>query len=130
MQTFFTIFLFVTLFIAGLAYTGIPRLMSAYSALDTRGFSSVGIFRFDRDRMVFGSWFIRVAASKEGLLLHPLFWFRRAFVPWSDVWFADATNPMRPVRRIGFLGCPNVSFFVTSLFEEKIERVIQCRIPA
>jgi hypothetical protein len=131
MNSFFPYILFGVFFLVFYKISGVPKLMEAYPDRAQGEFENVGVFSLGRDRVGIRGAIIRVSANRDGLLLRPLwpFWLRSAYIPWGDVWLRDATNPLRPNKQIGFLQCPSVSYFITSLFKAKVERTIKSQVP-
>lgn len=131
METIASIAVLGLVLLVVVAMSGIPKLMAAYSTPNHSQFKPVGVFFFDRDRLRLRGFICRVSANTDGLLLYPIFpiWIRSAYIPWSDIWLVDVANPLRPSKQIGFLKCPEVSYYVTSLFGTKVQRVIQQQLP-
>ncbi len=120
--------------------SGVPQVVRAYNGEAISNARRVGYFWFWplRQHRLGGAVRFRsmgaiclVFANSNGMTIQPVFlpWPSAAHVPWSDVWVEEVNSIFGMSTKIGFLGCPDICFRVTSAFRRNVERAIQAPLP-
>lgn len=114
-----------------LANLRVRAVAATYTAHPNAAVADVGWFSLGISRWLLNRGLVRVSANDGGLEL----WFaippyyRPIFVPWEAIWIRQTDSALAPVYEIGFLGCPNHSYFFRATLINRLRSAVRGKIP-